>query len=71
MNQNTVNVQDNVFGRKFGDKYGNKLMDTATRTELDAAKKASKRVVEKPAKATGDLIENEIADKITSVGKSK
>ena len=26
------------FARKFGDKYGKKLMDTATKTERDAAK---------------------------------
>ena len=43
-----------------------KLMDTATKTEIDAGKTASKRVVQKTAGATGDLIENEIADKITS-----
>ena len=33
--------------------------------------KQDKRVVQKTAEATGDLIGNEIADKITSVGKSK
>ena len=46
-------------------------MDTATKTRLDAAKTASKRVAQKAAEATGDLIGNEIADKITLVGKSK
>ena len=35
------------------------------------AKTAGKRVVQKSAEATGDLIENKIADKITSLGKSK
>ena len=45
-------------------------MDTATKTRIDAAKTASKRVVQ-TAEATGDLIRNEIADKITSIGKSK
>ena len=59
------------FARKFGDKYGKKLMDTATKTGIDAAKTASKRVVQKTAEATGDLIENKIADKITLVDKSK
>ena len=59
------------FARKFGDKYGKKLMDTATKTWIDAAKTASKRVVQKPAEATRDLNGNKIADKITSVGKSK
>ena len=33
------------FARKFGDKYDKKLMDTATKTGIDAAKTASKRVV--------------------------
>ena len=33
------------FVRKFGDKYDKKLMDTATKTGIDAAKTASKRVV--------------------------
>ena len=33
------------FSRKFGDKYGKKLMDAATKTGVDTAKTASKRVV--------------------------
>ena len=49
----------------------NKLKDTATKTEIDAAKTASKRVVQKTTEATGDLIGNKIADKITSIGKPK
>ena len=59
------------FVRKFGDKYGKKLMDTATKRGIDAAKTASKRVVQKPAEATGGLIGNKITDKVTSEGKSK
>ena len=46
-------------------------MDTAEKTGLDTAKIASKRVVQKTAEATGDLIGNKIADKITSLGKPK
>ena len=46
-------------------------MDTATKTRIDAAKIASKRVVQKTAHATGDLIGNKIADKITLLGKTK
>ena len=60
-----------TFARKFGDKYGKKIMDTATKTRIDAAKTTSKRVVQKTAEATGDLNGNKIADKITSVAKSK
>ena len=59
------------IGIKFGNKYGKKIMDTATKTGIDAAKTASKRVVQKTAEATGDLIGNKIADKITSLGKPK
>ena len=59
------------FARKSGDKFDKKLMDTATKTGIDTAKTASKRVVQKTAEATGDLIENKIADKITSIGKPK
>ena len=46
------------FARKLGDRYGKKLIDTATKTGIDAAKTASKRVVQKTLEATGDLIGN-------------
>ena len=59
------------FAIKFGDKYGKKLMDIATKTVMDAAKTASKRVVQITSEATGDLTGNKIADKITSLGKTK
>ena len=59
------------FARTFGDKYGKKIMDTARKKGIDAAKTASKGVVQKTAEDSGDLIGNKIADKITSVGKSK
>ena len=59
------------FARKFGYKYGKKLMDIATKIGIDAAKTVSEQVVQKTAGATGDLIGNEIADKITSLGKTK
>ena len=48
------------FAKYFGNKYGKKLMDAATKTGIDAAKTASKRVVQKTAEATGDLIGNKI-----------
>ena len=57
--------------RKFGDKYGKKLMGTATKTRIDAAKAASKRVVQKTSEATGNWIGNKIPDRITSLGKTK
>ena len=39
------------FAEKIGNKYGKKLMDTATKTGINAAKIASKRVVQKTAEA--------------------
>ena len=59
------------FPRKFGDKYGKKLMNIATKTRIVAGKTASKWVVQKNAEATGNMIGNKIADKITSLGKTK
>ena len=46
-------------------------MDNATKTGIEVAKTASKRVVQKTAEATEDLIGNKIADRITSASKSK
>ena len=48
-----------------------KLIDTITKTRIDAAKTTSKRVVHKTVETTGDLIGNKKADKIISVGKTK
>ena len=59
------------FAIKFGDKYDKKLMDIATKAGIDGEKTASKRVVQKNTEATGDLIGNKIADKITLLGKAK
>ena len=46
-------------------------MDTATRTGIDAANTASKRVVQKTTEASGYLTGNKTADKVTSIGKPK
>ena len=75
------------FARNFGVKYGKKLMNTATKVGTskyskkiidtttkkgsEFAKTAGKRIVQNSAEATGDLIGNKIADKITSLGQSK
>ena len=45
-------------------------MDSATqKTRINAGKTASKRVVQKITEATGDLIGNKVANKITLLGK--
>ena len=75
------------FARNFGDKHDKKLMNTAIKTGTnfnskygkkltdtfcyDFATTAGKKIVHKSAEATGDLIGNKIADKITSMGRSK
>ena len=41
----------------------------ATKIAADAIKTASKRAIQKTAEATGDLVGNKIADKITIVSK--
>ena len=51
------------FARSMSNKYGKKLVDTATKFATGAIKTASKRAIQKPAEATGDLVGNKIADK--------
>ena len=58
-------------GTNFNNKYGKKLTDTAIKTGKDFATIAGKKIVHKRAEATGDLVSNKIAGKITSMGRSK
>ena len=55
------------MGKNLTNKYGQKLLDSTKKPTADAIKTASKRAIQKTAEATGDLIDNKIADKITSV----
>ena len=48
-----------------------KIIDTTKKQGSDLAKIAGKKIVQRSAEATGDLIGNKIADKITALGKSK
>ena len=57
------------MGKSLSNKYGQKLLDSAKKSTTDAIKTASKRAIQKTAKAIGDLIGNKIADKTTSVSK--
>ena len=52
------------FGRKLSSKYRIQLLDNATKTGLDALKSTTKKVAHKAAEATGEFIENTIANKI-------
>ena len=57
------------IGKNLSNKYGQKIIDTAKKSTTDAIKTASKRAIQKTAEATGDLIGNNIVDKITSISK--
>ena len=57
------------MGKNLSNKYSQKLLDSAKKSATDAIKTASKRAIQKTAKAT-DLIGNKIADKITNALKS-
>ena len=72
-----------IFGTKYGKKFVNKGITAAKRfnkskygkalkkEELKFAKTSGKQILEKTAPAVADLIENAIADKITSVSSNK
>ena len=48
-----------------------KIIDTTKKQWSEFSKIAGKKMVQRSAEATGDLIRNKITDKITSLGKSK
>ena len=55
------------MGKNLSNKYRQKLLDSAKTSTTEAIKTGSKRAIQKTAEATGDLIGNKIADKITSI----
>ena len=57
------------FAESLSNKCSQKLLDSAKKSTMAAIKTASKRAIQKTAEATGDLIHNKIADKITSISK--
>ena len=57
------------IAKRLSNKHGQKRLDSAKKSTTDVIKTASKRAIQKKAEATGDLIVNKIADKVTSVSK--
>ena len=53
----------------LSNKYHQKLLDSAKKSTTDAIRTASKISIQKTAEATGELIANKIAGKITSISK--
>ena len=64
-----LNRAKRYIGKTLSNKYGKKIIDTAEKCTTDATKTASKRAIQKTSEATGYLIGNKIADKITSISK--
>ena len=63
------------IGKNLSNKYSQNLLDSAeksgtTKVATDAVKTASKRIIQKIAEGTGDLIGNKITDKIKTVSKT-
>ena len=56
-----------MLQKEIKDEYGKNLMDTTKKEDINFAKTAGKRIVNKSAEDTGDLIGNKIDDKITSL----
>ena len=71
------NIGKNI-SKNFSSKYGpgmlpmhQKLLDLAKQSATDAIKTSSKRVIQKKAEATGDLIGNKIANAVAKSYNSK
>ena len=58
------------FARNVSDKYSKSLLDKGIDVSKKFAKTAGKKILKKTAEATGDLIGNKSADKITSASKN-
>ena len=68
----------NKYGKKLLDKsidvsnkYGRKLLDKSIDAGKDFAKKAGKKALHKSAEATGEIIGNKIANRITKKPRNK
>ena len=63
------NVGKNI-SKNLSSKYSQKLLDHSKQSATYALKTTSKRAIQKLPEATGDLIGNKIADRITKVSKT-
>ena len=58
-------------GKKMSNKYGRKVLDKSRDAGKDFAKTAGKKVLHKSAEATGEMIGNKIAHRITKSSRNK
>ena len=72
--KNMVKSMGKIMGKNISrilsGKYSKKSLDHAKQFVSDAFKTASKRAIQKAAEATGDVIHNKIAEKITKISKT-
>ena len=62
------NIGKNI-SRNVSSKYSQKLLDHDKQSPVDALKTTLRRVIQKTAEATGDLICNKIANRNTKVSR--
>ena len=55
--------------KNLSNKYSQKIIDTVKKSATDAIKTTSQRTIKRNAEAMGDLVDNKIADKKTSISK--
>ena len=58
-----------IISKNLSGKYSEKLLHHRKQSASDALKTVSRRKIQKTAQATGDLIGNKVADRITKVTK--
>ena len=70
INSKNANKRFDV-SKSMKNKYGKKILDNSLSAGKDFAEISSKKVLTKSAEATGDLIGNKIADRITKCARNK
>ena len=58
------------IGKNLNNKYSQKSLSSAKKSTTNTTKAASKRANPKTAEATGDLIDNKIADNVTKASNT-
>ena len=57
------------IGKKLSHKFSQKIIDAGKKSATDAIKTAWQQAIQKTAEATGGLVGNKIADRITRISK--
>ena len=65
-----ISTHATKVAKNMSNKHSQKLLGSTKKSTTDAIKTASKRAIQNTAEATGDIIGNKIADRITSISKS-